>query len=106
MANARYETELFQEQMAEIRRKDRRAAEQIDAVLVRVVSNPEANDGQLKGDRSGRFKKKAAEKKYRIVFASCRYCLQTRKQKCEGCMEREDDSVILEEIFLRRDGYD
>jgi hypothetical protein len=106
MANARYETGLFQEQMAEIRRKDKRAAEQIDAVLERVVSNPQANDGQLKGDRAGRFKKKAVEKKYRIVFASCRYSLQTKKQKCEGCAEREDDSVILEEVFLRRDGYD
>jgi hypothetical protein len=106
MANARYETELFQEQMAEIRRKDKRAAEQIDAVADRVVANPELNDGQLKGDRAGQFKKKAVERKYRITFSSCGYCLKTNKKKCVGCEQREDAAVILQEVFARRDGYD
>src|ERR1700737_1445394 len=104
MASHRYETELFQEQLAEIRRRDKRAAEQIDAVLARIVSNPEGHDGQLKGDRSGRFKKKVVEKKYRVVFGSCQYCLRTKKKKCDECAERGANSVILEEVFLRQHG--
>lgn len=106
MANARYETGLFQEQMAEIRRRDKRAAEQIDVIVARIVSNPEASDGQLKGDRAGQFKKKAVGKKYRIIFKSCAYCMKTKKEKCVGCEEREDTAVTLQEVFPRSDGYD
>lgn len=106
MANARYETRLFQEQMVEIRRSDKHAAEQIDAIVARIVSNPEINDGQLKGDRAGQFKKKAVGKKYRIIFKSCAYCMKTRREKCAGCEEREETAVTLQEVFPRSEGYD
>lgn len=104
----RYETELFRDQLGDVRKRDKRAAEQIDSVLERVVASPQAHDGQLKGDLAGHFKKKAVEKKYRIVYRYCRYCMQTKKKRCEDCegQDREADSVILEEVFLRRDGYD
>src|ERR1700735_1952803 len=100
---ARYETQLFQEQLMEIRKADRRAADQIDTVLDRIVANPQAHDGQLKGSLVGQFKKKAVDRKYRIIFSSCRYCLSTRKEKCADCADRPDDSVILRQVFLRRE---
>jgi hypothetical protein len=106
MANQRYETELFQEQFAAIERADKRAAEQIGKVAERIVSNPQLNDGQLKGPLAGHFKKKAVERKYRIVFRSCQWCLAVKKEKCGDCSNRHDNGVILEEVFLRRDGYD
>lgn len=102
----RYETQLFQEQLAEIRKGSRREAEQIDAVLQRIAEHPEANDGPLKGPRAGQFKKKAVDRKYRILFKWCRHCVRTNKQKCSDCIAAEDDAVILQEVFLRKDGYD
>lgn len=106
MANQRYETQLFQEQLRDIRQRDKQAGHQIDRVLERIVSNPELNDGQVKGPLSGHFKKKAVGRKYRIIFQYCQWCMKAKNEKCAGCEEREDESVILQEVFLRRDGYD
>jgi hypothetical protein len=102
----RYETALFQEQLADIRKSDRNAAEQIDAITTRLVTTPELNDGPLKGSRNLQFKKKAVQKRYRIIFRYCQHCVRTKKEKCGDCADREDSAVILEEVFFRRDGYD
>jgi hypothetical protein len=106
MPNSRYETQLFQEQLEDIRRSDKNAAQRIDKVLDRIVQTPQLNDGQLRGPRSGKFKKKAVDQKYRIVFSYCQFCIKTKKERCECCKQRPDDSVILEEVFPRSEGYD
>jgi hypothetical protein len=106
MPNARYETELFAEQLEELRQDDHRAAEQVDKITARLVANPGLNDGQLKGPLAGHFKKKAVERKYRLVFRYCKWCLAVKKEKCADCATRPDDSVVLEQLFPRKDGYD
>lgn len=106
MPNQRYESELYQEQIAEIRRRDKRAAEQIENVVARIVSNPQGNDGALKGDRARSFKKKAVDRKYRITFRYCQWCLAVPKDRCNDCANRAPEGVIIEDVFLRRDGYD
>ncbi len=106
MPNQRYETELYQEQIAEIRKGDRKAAEQIEAIVGRVIANPHINDGSLKGNRARSFKKKAVDRKYRITFRYCQWCLKVPKERCGDCAAREEQSVIIEDVFLRRDGYD
>jgi len=105
MSYQRYETELFREQLARIRRSDKRTAEQIDQVVDRILANPHNWDGLLKGPRAGQCKKKAVKKKYRIIYRFCELCLKLNKRKCSDC-ELPDDAVILREVFPRAEGYD
>jgi len=108
MPYERYETQLFTEQLAEIRRLDKKAAEQLDGATVRIIEHPEVNDGSLKGDRAGSFKKKAVDRKYRIIWRYCQWCIKVRQGRCQDCAAGAfpESVVILEEVRLRRDGYD
>jgi hypothetical protein len=105
MPYQRYETELFRERLARIRRSDKGTAEQIDQVLDRILANPYGWDGLLKGPRAGQCKKKAVNKKYRIIYKFCRLCLKLKKEKCSDC-ELPDDAVIFRDVFARDEGYD
>lgn len=100
-----YETELFTAQKAEI--TDKEIREQFDTAVARILETPEANDGQLKGDRSGEFKKKFFNKKWRFTFRYCKFCVKARKRRCEECEVGKfpDDALIFIDVFNRRDGY-
>jgi hypothetical protein len=105
VAYKRYETELFAEQLQRIRHADKATAERIDKVLSRLIRNPEAYDGLLKGPRAGQCKKRAVDQKYRIVYKYCELCLKLNKEKCSDC-DLPNDAVIFREVFRRNEGYD
>jgi hypothetical protein len=106
MAYDPYESELFSSQMQRLREKT--LWEQFNDAVEKLIEHPELNDGQLKGDRAGTFKKKFFHKRYRIIFKYCQFCLQTKKVQCPDCAreERSPDSIIFLEVFERGDGYD
>lgn len=106
MAYDPYESELFIAQMQGLREKTLK--EQFDEAVEKLMEHPELNDGQLKADRAGTFKKKFFHKRYRITFKYCEFCLQTRKKQCADCEQekRGPKSIIFLEVFERGEGYD
>src|SRR5258708_3399309 len=106
MANVRYDSDMYIEQLADIRAGDKRAAEQIDMISARIIEHPEVYDSALKGPRAGQFSRRAADQRYRIVFSTCQWCLKVRKVKCAECADRDDNAVTLLDVFLRGKGYD
>ena len=106
MAYDPYESALFGSQMQRLRRKD--LLEQFDDTVAKLIEHPELNDGQLKGDRTGTFKKKFFHKRYRITFKYCEFCLKTKKTQCSECAQenRSARSITFLEVFERDEGYD
>ena len=106
MAYEPYESELFYKQMQKLR--DKTLVEQFDETVEKLMEHPELNDGQLKGDRAGTFKKKFFHRRYRITFKYCEFCLQTKKKQCTDCEQegRGPKSIIFLEVFERDEGYD
>jgi hypothetical protein len=105
MAYQAYETELFTAQKAAITDKEIRA--HFDAAVLKVLENPEVHDGQLKADRAGTFKKKFFNKKWRLTFRYCKFCLKTKKNRCAQCEGGTvpEDALVFIDVFNRRDGY-
>jgi len=106
MANDPYESELFYEQMQGLR--DKKLFEQFNETVEKLMEHPELNDGQLKGDRAGTFKKKFFHQRWRITFRYCGFCLQTKKEQCADCLQekRTPNSIVFLEVFERGEGYD
>ncbi len=106
MAYQRYQTDLFSGHWLILCQGNVR--ERLEEALKKILDHPELHDGQLKGPLAGHFKKKAAKKKYRIIYRYCRFCLQTKKAKCKDCAEANipDNAVIFCEAFLRGEEYD
>jgi hypothetical protein len=106
MGRSRYETELFMSQMSRFTDKAVKAG--LEDAITKILEHPELSDGQLKGPRAGSFKKKVFQKKYRILFRYCDFCLKVRKVRCSDCAEqkRPENSLVFLEAFHRKDDYD
>jgi hypothetical protein len=108
MAYERYQTDLFPEQIDKLCRKDAPLRVAFDDAIAKILETPQANDGQLKGPRSGTFKKYVQNKKYRVIFAFCEHCISVYEGKrCSRCSDEAPTTIVVFiEAFKRDDGYD
>lgn len=101
-----YPTRNFTEHLTRVKRKDRVGYERIIAVIDRLLENPAAADGMMKGEHRGRFKKYVGRKDYRLLYYYCELCRKPNKKlvaACEQCEKIERSSVIFFEVYHKKD---
>jgi len=78
----------------------------INKVIERLLNAPENADGKMRGFYNGRYKKYVGRKDYRLIYYWCRLCRKENRrleQKCEGCDELPDNSVIFFDLYHKKD---
>lgn len=78
----------------------------ISKVIDRLLLDPGNSDGKMKGLYNGRFKKYVGRKDYRLIYYWCHLCHKENRrleQKCDGCDELPDNSVIFFDLYHKKD---
>ena len=72
----------------------------------RLLFDPGNSDGKMRGLYNGRLKKYVGRKDYRLIYYWCHLCRkenQRLEQKCDGCDELPDNSVIFFDLYHKKD---
>ena len=78
----------------------------INRVIDRLLFDPGNSDGKMRGLYNGRLKKYVGRKDYRLIYYWCHLCRkenQRLEQKCDGCDELPDNSVIFFDLYHKKD---
>lgn len=92
----------FTRKMDQVKQSDPTGHNRITRVIERLLDAPETADGKMKGLYNGRFKKYVGRKDYRIIYYWCKLCRKENKrleEKCIGCDELPDNSVIFFDLY-------
>ena len=92
----------FSKKMAQVEQNDPPGHTRISRVIERLLDAPENADGKMRGLYNGRYKKYVGRKDYRLIYYWCRLCRKENRrleEKCEGCDELPDNSVIFFDLY-------
>jgi len=101
-----YPTRSFADHLARIKRRDPVGYARIITVIDRLLDNPDAADGMMKGEHRGMYKKYVGRKDYRLIYYFCELCRKPNKKLttvCDHCEKIEQSSVIFFEIYHKKD---
>lgn len=96
----------FVRKLEVVKRSDPGGHNRILKVIERLLNDPQNGDGKMRGLYNGRFKKYVGRKDYRLIYYWCHLCRKENKrleQKCGGCDELPDNSVIFFDLYHKAD---
>lgn len=96
----------FVKKLDRVQQDDPPGHERIGRIIDRLLEDPSNADGKMHGLYNGRFKKYVGRKDYRLIYYWCRMCRKENKrleQRCDGCDELPDNSVIFFDLYHKRD---
>lgn len=96
----------FAKKLDLVQQKDPPGYSRINKVIERLLESPENADGKMRGLYNGRYKKYVGRRDYRLIYYWCRLCRKENKkleQKCTGCDELPDNSVIFFDLYHKSD---
>lgn len=96
----------FSRKLDQVHHADPPGYARIHKIIERLLEDPSNADGKMKGLYNGRFKKYVGRKGYRLIYYWCRLCRKENQrldQKCDGCDQLPDNSVIFFDLYHKRD---
>lgn len=96
----------FVKKLAMVQASDPPGYSRITRVIDRLLVEPQNADGRMRGLYNGRYKKYVGRRDYRLIYYWCRLCRKENRrleQKCEGCDELPDNSVIFFDLYHKGD---
>lgn len=107
VANRYLPTELFTKKLTSLEKMNHVGYVRVSKVIDRLLIQPQNSDGIMKGIYDGRLKKYVGKKDFRIIYHWCKQCRQEKmfrvKEKCVGCDEMKDNSVIFFDLYHKSD---
>lgn len=96
----------FSRKLDQVHSSDPQGYERINKIIDRLLEDPGNADGKMKGLYHGRFKKYVGRRDYRLIYYWCRLCRKENErleEKCDGCDELPDNSVIFFDLYHKSD---
>lgn len=96
----------FVKKLDQVQTVDPAGYNRINRVIDRLLVEPQNADGKMHGLYNGRFKKYVGRRDYRLIYYWCRLCRKENRrleQKCDGCDELPDNSVIFFDLYHKSD---